>query len=331
MQKVRYELDPYNRLVRSDLRKFRQVLDGRFRTDGNNELSYHVKAPLSGGEKIPHQLRLKGAWSLTDDHTLRLTLDKSGRETFGDELTLEGDIIDVRENSLLFALTTAAKDETRSTYVLALGGTWKADEHNRLSFHIKRSGGKTDILTFTGTWELNKDHQIIYQYEKARLLRKKRQTHILTFKGYWQIRDDTRISYVLSGDTDSVFDFTVSAGVFKEDYIQYEVGIGLADRWKPALRTIRLSGAWKPKKGTGLVFEIEYENGKIDAVVFGADVALTDKGTISFRLKDTAHKRDLGVVLELSQKILKGGGEAFLHMLASRREAAIYAGAAWRW
>ena len=69
----------------------RQVLEGRFRTDGNNELSYHVKAPLSGGEKIPHQIRLKGAWSLTDDHTLRLTLDKSGRETFGDQLTLEGE------------------------------------------------------------------------------------------------------------------------------------------------------------------------------------------------------------------------------------------------
>ena len=42
MQKVRYELDPYNRLVltgtgeKSDLPKFRKVLDGKFKTNENN-------------------------------------------------------------------------------------------------------------------------------------------------------------------------------------------------------------------------------------------------------------------------------------------------------
>jgi hypothetical protein len=331
MQKVRYELDPYNRLVQSGLHKFRQVLDGRFRTDDKNELSYHVKAPLSGAEKLPHQIRLKGAWSLTDDHTLRLTLDKSLRQTFGEKLTLEGDIIDVRENALLFALSSASKDSARSTYVLSLGGSWKADERNRLSFHIKKEGGRVDILTFTGTWELDKNHQLIYQYEKAELIRKKPRTHTLIFRGYWRIRDDCRISYELSGDTGSVFDFTASACVFKEDYIQYELGIGLTGRRAPAPRTIRLSGAWSLKKGTGLLFEVEYENGMVSAVVFGADVAFTDKGTVSFKLRDAADNRDLGITLELSRKMVKGDGEAFLRMLASGREAAVYAGAAWRW
>lgn len=331
MQKIRYELDPYNRLVRSGLHKFRQVLDGRFRTDDNNELSYHIKAPLSGAEKIPHQLRLKGAWSLTDDHTLRLTLDKSGRETFGDKLTLEGDIVDVRENALLFAVSTASKDNARSTYVLALGGSWKADERNRLSFHIKKEGGRVDILTFTGTWELDKDHQIIYQYEKARLVRKKSQTHTLTFRGYWQIRDNSNISYELSGNTDSVFEFNTGIAVFKEDYIQYKLMVGLTDRKNPALRTIKFSGVWNLKKGSGLVFEIEYENGKAVAAVFGVDFAFTDKGTVSFKLRDAADSRDLGISLELSRKILKGDGEAFLRMSASGRGSGVYAGAAWRW
>jgi hypothetical protein len=331
MQKVRYELDPYNRLVPSGLRKFRQVLEGRFKTDGNNELSYHVKAPLSGTEKIPHQIRLKGAWSLTDDHKLRLTLDKSGRETFGDELTLEGDIIDLCENKLLFALTTATKENVRSTYVLAIGGTWKADERNRLSFHVKREGGNTDILTFTGTWELDNNNQIIYQYEKARLIRKKRQAHTLTFKGYWQVLDNSRISYVLSKDTDSVFNFTTAASVFKEDHIQYELGMGFTDRKKPALRTIRIFGTWTLKKGVGLTFEVEYGNGHVSAIVFDAEVELTDKGTVAFKLRSAAGHRDLGITLELSRKMLKGDGEAFLRILASQSEAAIYAGAAWRW
>ena len=115
MQKVRYEPDPHNRLVldisggKSGLSKFRKVLDGRFRLDENNELSYHIKAPQYEEESVPHQLKLRGAWSLTDNHDLSLTLDKWGRETFGDKLTLEGRIIGADANSLLFALTTRRK------------------------------------------------------------------------------------------------------------------------------------------------------------------------------------------------------------------------------
>src|SRR3989338_10351638 len=190
MQKIRYEVDPHNRLVldksggKSDLTKFRKVLDGQFKTDEFNNLSYHVKSPLSEGEDIPHQIKLKGVWSLADDHALRLTLDKWGRETFGDQITLQGEIVDVSENSLLFAVTTTTKEDTKSIYVLNLGGRWQADEFNRLSFHIKKEEARHDILTFRGAWEINKNHEIIYKYEKARLIRKKSKTHTLVFKGY---------------------------------------------------------------------------------------------------------------------------------------------------
>ena len=337
MQKVRYELDPHNRLIldesggESDLTEFRKVIDGRFKTDEFNNLSYHIKAPLSEGENIPNQIALKGEWSLTDDHQLRLTLDKWGRKTFGDQITLQGEILDVNENSLLFAITTTTKENTRSTYVLTLDGSWKADEFNRLSFHIKKEEGRYDILTFNAVWQINKNHQIIYQYEKARLIIKKRQTHTLTFKGYWDIKDALRISYVLSKSTDSAFDFKTNAGIFKEGYIIYELGIGLADRVEPVTKTITLFGKWNLKKDVGLIFEIEYEDKKTKAIVFGADARLTDKDTVSFKLKNDVENKDIGVNLELSHEILKGDGEAFLRVLASGRESAIYAGAAWSW
>ena len=140
MEKIRYELDPYNRLVitdsgdKSDLTKFRKVIDGRFKIDENNNLSYHIKSPLS--EDIPDQLKLRGEWSLTDNHDLRLTLDKQARRTFGDQITLQGEILDVNESSLLFAVTTKTDENKESTYVLNLDGVWKADENNRLSFHL---------------------------------------------------------------------------------------------------------------------------------------------------------------------------------------------------
>ena len=67
------------------------------------------------------------------------------------------------------------------------------------------------------------------------------------------------------------------------------------------------------------------------AIVFGADVKLTGKDTVSFRLKRGADNKDIGASLELSHHLLKGDGEAFLNALVSRGESAIYAGAAWSW
>ena len=312
MQKVLYEIDPYNRLVinnagkKSDLPKFRKVLDGRFKTDEFNNLSYHIKLPLSDKEKIPNQIRFRGEWSLTDKHELKLTLEKEARETFGDSITLQGEILDVDKSSLLFAVTTTTKEKTQATYALILSGSWRADRNNRLSFHVRKENGRYDILIFNGVWEINKNHQIVYQYEKARLLRKKRETHTLIFKGRWNIKESLRVSYVLSADTGSAFDFKTSAGILDKDHIQYELGIGIAGRARPVKRTITLSGKWNMTKNAALTFEIEYENKIIKAINFGA-------------------------ALKFSRKIAGGDGEAFLRAIASKRESAVYAGAGWRW
>lgn len=337
MQKVRYEVDPHNRLVveeagrKTKLTRFRKVLDGQFKVDGDNELSYHIKAPLQKDMTIPHQINIKGRWSLTDDHDLMLTLDKVGRETFGEQIVLRGEIINVNENSLLFSITRKTKENIQSTYILNFQGAWQADESNRLIFHIKKEKGTYDILTLNGTWDINKHHQIIYQYEKSRLIRKKKKIHTLTFKGYWEILDKARISYVLDKDTDSLFNFRTSAGIFEDDYIKFEIGVDLARRTKPVMKTITLFGNWRLKRGTGLIFEVEYDDRKIFAIVFGLEATLTDKDTILFRLKNEMANKDLGINLELSHKILKGDGEAFLRLLKSKQESAILAGTAWRW
>ncbi len=196
-EKVRFEIDPYNRLIFSEKSKigvprFRYALDGYFKTDKNNNLSYHIKAPTPQGACIPHQIKLRGKWSLTDDHNLQLTLNKWGRQTLGDKLTLQGKILDIRKNSLLFSVTTKTKENTQSTYILKLAGAWQADKNNRIIFKAKRSRGKHDILTFKGAWEINKQHQIIYNYKKSQLIRKQKSLNTLTFKGYWDIQDKTR-------------------------------------------------------------------------------------------------------------------------------------------
>lgn len=337
--RIKYEIDPHNRLVidetseKKDISRFRRVLDGKFKTDAGNSLIYHVKVPISGtgaDPGIPHQVKLRGVWSLTDNHDLRLTLDKWGRQTFGDELTLQGEILDADKNELAFAITTKSKENTQTTYVIKLEGGWQADEKNRLMFRVKKEEGQYDILTFDGAWDIGKNYQIIYQYKKSHLIRKRDETHTVIFKGYWDIKDKTRISYVIDKDTHSVFNFKTSLGIFREDYIKYELGIGISKKPFPEPRRITLFGRWNLKKDRGVTFEVRYEGKRIDTIIFGAKAKLTKSDAISFKLinKD---KRDTGIEIELSREILKGDGQAFLRLLKSQKEAAIYAGAAWRW
>jgi len=234
MERISYEVDPFNRLVvsasgeKGGLEEFRQVLDGQFKVDEDNNLSYHVKTPLAEDENIPHQVMISGGWSLTDNHELRLTLDEESRETFGDQLTLQGQILDVGRSSLIFSMTTRTDAGGQTTYILNLQGFWRADENNRLSFYVRRQTDRPDILTFSSAWEINRNHQIVYRYAKADLIRKKREIHELLFKGHWDIKKKLRISYLVDGSSDSEFDFKAGAGILAWDYVKYELDIGAA-------------------------------------------------------------------------------------------------------
>ena len=324
-----YEIDPHNRLV-AGLPRFRKVINGRFRLDKKNALSYHVKAPVPYGHSVPHQVKFRGKWSLTRAHDLRLTLDKWARRTFGDMLTLKGDIISVNKNSLLFSLTTKTKENKRSTYVLKMAGSWQADKNNRLTFKVKKEKGAHDILTFDNIWEINNHHRIVYRYRRAHLIRKSSRVRTLISKGHWDIRDKARLSYVIDKNTDSAFHFRPAVGIFKEKYIKYEVGIGLSHKANPVKRTVTLSGTWKIKKNLGLLFEVEYEKKKARAIVFGIEARPVPGGKILFRLKNTLGK-DIGAELKLSREIFKGEGELFLRALKSPREKSVYTGMGGRW
>jgi len=332
VEKLRFEFDPHNRLTAtsSALRGIRKVLDGQFRISEYNTLTYHIKAPVPDGIKAPYQLKLKGTWSLTDEHQLRLTLDKWSRVTFGDQLTLQGEIIDVRKNSLLFAVTTRTGDDMPSTYILELVGSWQADEHNRLTLRAQNEHGSTDVLTFEGVWQIDENYRITYSYNKQQLLRKDKKIHTLTFQGQWDIQDKARLSYVIDSDSASGFDFKTGVGIFKDGYIKYELGIGLSRKKRLVKRAITFFGSWKLDKNAGLIFEVEQEGRKIQSIVFGAEAKLTDKGRLSLSLRNSLDK-GIGAELELSRDIFDGDGQAFLRLLKSKQESAILAGVGWRW
>ncbi|MCK4463290.1 MAG: hypothetical protein KAU58_03160 [Candidatus Omnitrophica bacterium] len=337
MEKVKYGIDPHNKLIIEETKRktklpgFRRILDGKFKVNKNNTLIYHIKSPLPHDINAPHQVKLRGRWSLTENHSLRFTLDKWRRQTFGDQLILRGDITDVNKNSVEFSVTTTTKDNVRSTHVLKLRGRWQADKHNRLIFMVKKEHQRYDTLTFNGAWQINKNHEIIYQYQKARLIRKLKKIHTLTLKGYWDIKEKMRVSYVIDRNTNSAFDFRTRLAIFKDDYIKYAIGIKLSRRPGPVKQTITLFGRWKVKKNVGLVFEVKYGNRKIQKIVFGAEVKITNRDTILFKLKNNVDNEDIGIKLELGHKILKGDGQAFIRLLKSKRESVVLIGAGLKW
>ena len=337
MEKVKYKIDPFNRLVitgtgeDSGIPKFRQVLDGRFKIDDDSSLCYEVKAPVAEKETIPHKIKLTGKWSLESNYDLTMTLDESGRQTFVNKITLKCAIKDVYANSLLFAVTTTAKDNTETTYGFELKGTWKADKTNRLTFDIKKENGADNTITFDGVWEIDNDHQVVYKYEKNDLVTKTNQLQTLTFKGHWDITRKDSLSYVLSANTNSVFTFTMSAIHYKEDYIQCELDIAMETHLGPFRQIITISGSWKMVKDVGLTFEIKYADNKVESIKFGAEAKITDNDTVTFSLKSGLKNNDLSAELKLSHSILNGDGEIFLKALKSSGELGFYVGGTWKW
>ena len=106
--RIFYEVDPHNRLIlkrsskRSEIKRFRQVASGRFKTDKKNRLSYEVlKSPVSS---IPQKIKFSGRYSLDEKHNLVYILDKWNNQYAGNRLRLKTGIIDARFNEIIFLL-----------------------------------------------------------------------------------------------------------------------------------------------------------------------------------------------------------------------------------
>jgi len=329
-EKIRYEIDPHNRLIyektgeESEVPGFRTVLDGNFEIDENNYVTYHVKK--SQASDIPQQVKLKGQWSLDKDHSLVLILDKWGNQIAGNKLTVESELIDAKDNRLSFALTSKDSEGNDHIYIVKLGGRWQADEYNRLTFNIEKEKGITDRITLQGAWEVNKQNEIIYTYEKSSRGKKEKITKTITLKGYWDIAEKHRIMYVLNKEIKSEFDFKVSVGKPAGRGLEYEIGIGAS----PSKKTITLFGEWKVSPKMGLLFEMPCEEGKINRVIFGAWGKLDKNLNLEMRLENRVGE-DLGIDVKLSRRILEGQGEAFIRALRSQKEVSIVAGVGFRW
>ncbi len=335
MKKIRYEIDPHNKLVakisrrRSGPPQFRYVIDGEFKPGPFNTLMYHIKSPSKAiSEKLnfPYQVKIDGTWSLTKEHDLRLSFDRCKLEGFRNDVVLKGEIISANADSLTFAVTQKTGGESSETRTLSLEGTWQADRYNRLTFKVKRTKDKYDTLTFEGKWDVNKNHKIVYKYLKDG----ERGEKTILFEGFWNITEKDILTYHLDFMNRSLFNFRVGKGSVSHNSIKYEMGVGLEARRRPAAKYLVLYGKWNIRERAGLIFEIDYGGGRIGGITFGAEARLTADSRIKFDLK-TESGEPLRLSLVLSKTILKGAGELYSKALFSEKEKAVYIGGGFRW
>lgn len=339
MVRTRYEIDPFNRLIvtgrdmKTGLPLYRTVVEGRFTVDKTNALIYQVTSPVRDAA-VPRAIRLGGTWELTKDHDLRITLEHTKRARSPDVLTITGVILDARERSLLFGVTTKTGETGRRTYALELAGTWHADAQNRLSFRVRRGSGSAEAgtLLFQGAWDVS-HNTLTYAYERrSRAFGETRAAHTVAFKGRWNIIGKNALTYAFDAGSYTAFTFRAGIGSFTKDRIDYELSIGYAHKRRPRLRTISIHGTWNIAKDTGLSFDVSSADGrKLYSIGFSAKARLTPRDTIEFALRDGPGRRDLAGSVELSHDIIRGDGIGFLRFLMSHDERAVHVGATMRW
>jgi len=273
---------------------------------------------------LPTKITFTGTWELSSNYDLELILEKSKTQRPGERLIINAEIISAENNCLVFEAITRklstrgqGEPDLYSFGLLKLSGTWQADEYNQLTFAVKKDVNP-DILTLQGAWQINRNQKITYTCERLDTRTKAKVSNTLEFEGFWEMGESERLRYILSGSSDSCFDFRLqleSKNLYpSRGVIKYRIGIGVSTRNRPREKIISLFGTWKFSRALGLLFEMDYGEGSFRALEFGAEAALSSKDKFIFCLKD---KRNLplGLSVTFTHKFLKKhDAEAFIRL-----------------
>jgi hypothetical protein len=330
-QKARFSIDPNNRL-RITAGSNSIAPAGSFSIGPAQRLIYTLhESPAwrkaNGG--IPAKLTFDGDWRLTPDYNLELVRAAFGGSTRKERLVLRCNSLINKSDSLVFELVGSHGQQRDRLQSISLKGKWQADEQNRLVFYA--SGKPADsVIVLRGDWELNKNQQVVYSFEKAELKTKTKKTHELLFAGFWKLDSRNRLSYSLSGSTRSSFSFRAqleSPNLYPADnMIKYRIGIGLARQAGEKQKTISLYGVWKLGRRYSPAFEMQYADGCIRRMEFGSKVSINKNNEIMLALATRKHE-PLGITLTYTRKFNeKLDARAFVRLRKSSRENAVEAG-----
>ncbi len=180
--------------------------------------------------------RVNGSWELDKDHRLAYRMYDGTVKTFRSEL------ISACGNSCVFGISTRDEHGNDHLRTLTLGGTWQADEDDKLVFLVNRDREK-GILRWRNGWRLGPDNEIAYEYEDRATGKR------LGFRlnGRWRLDSDTRIAYVLGAGNRKRLEFSCSLESLslrrKKGTVKFRVGAGFKKEGR--VRTLSFTGSWR--------------------------------------------------------------------------------------
>ena len=220
------------------------------------------------------------------------------------------------------AIQTEFKTNQKALRILKLKGTWHANDYNELCFEVTARKGHPETYTFKGSWRINNNQQIEYVSDDGR--------DTLTFKGYWDISLAKRLVYIFEGSSSSRFEFKVQleSPTFypKKGEIRYRIGIGVRQsRATLPGQIIILYGEWKFGRNLVLNFQMDYGQGKIRSIEFGAEVTF-GRNKVILALKNKLGD-SLGITLTMTHKFLEHfDAEVFVRLKSLQKEQSIEGG-----
>lgn len=252
--RIYYVLDPYGRLIvnrqgrKSNVKRFRKVLNGRFKVGPGNNLYYEVYKPQQGE---PQKIGLSGKYSLDKQHNLVFSINKWNNKYAKRGSRLRAKLIGATGSELLFTVGTKTDKNKRSFYVMTLNGAWQIDKRNRLTFGVKKEDDSIDSLTFFNAWSINKNNEIEYSYGKGQ--------DAIVLKGKWDIKDKNELKYTIAGTKNSALKIASSLArlipVSKNAYVKFEVTIDITCA-KKIKRKLSFMCKYKPGTGKEIAVEI---------------------------------------------------------------------------
>jgi len=324
--KNKYSIDKNNQLlIKSPKSKIPLKPKGEFAINKNNQLEFYLNEPVAWRKlyDLPRKIAFVGNWSLNKDHDLELKLNKTRNQVGEEKIVLKGEIISTSQDKFAFEITGE-----RYLKILNLSGTWAADEKNRIIFKVQKKL-LPDTLIFGLAWQINQNQRIEYVYEKINLKTRSKTVQSLEFEGFWDILSNHKLTYNITGSSNSKFEFRAfisNPNLYpSKNIIKYRLGIGVKGSTNENARVISLYGEWKFSRDLGLIFSMDYGDGLIRKIEFGAEVSF-NRNSIIFSLKDRVGE-PLGITLTMTHKFINSlDPKAFIRLKSFQRRFEIEAG-----
>jgi len=228
-------------------------LRGKFIIDKGNELIYLFSEGSAYKQfGLSKQIKFQGSWRLTPEHNLVFKVKKQYKNLKLKRIILKTGFIDCDKEGLIFTIKRKVSESKEKIEFFKLRGRFSTDRFNRLIFEVNKK--EPDFLVFRGAWDIDKNLQITYIYQKL----KTRKKIYFQLKGYWKVSEKNKLVYILENAPGERLEFKTHLQTLnlypQKGVLKYRLGVALKQERR--IRVIVFYGELKFSRKGGVFLEL---------------------------------------------------------------------------